>query len=109
MMYEYKATVHRVIDGDTAILNIDLGLSTFRRVTIRLKDVRAPELSAEFGLEAKAKLTSLLLADLTVKTFKDRTEKYGRYLGTIYSGPVCINGLIQGWIDEKMHHSVAVS
>ena len=95
-MYEYQATVHRVIDGDTVILNVDLGFSTYRRVTVRLKDVMAPELSEEFGLEAKAKLVSLLLTELTIKTFKDKTEKYGRYLGVIGN----VNTLMQDWIDE---------
>ncbi len=41
-MYEYQADVIRVIDGDTLLLDIDLGLRIRLKQIVRLLDVNAP-------------------------------------------------------------------
>ena len=81
-MYEYEATLERVVDGDTIVLMIDLGFETYERKTVRLARINAPEMSTDAGKAAKAYLVGLLGPDevLTVRTIKDRKEKYGRYL-----------------------------
>lgn len=94
--YEYAALVVAVVDGDTVDLDIDLGLRTFRRDRFRLAGVDAPELRAadpEPGRAAKAELARLLPmgAAVTVRTEKDRTEKYGRWLATVLNGAVNVN------------------
>ena len=39
-MYEYKAKLIRVVDGDTVDAMIDCGFSTFRKERIRLRGTR---------------------------------------------------------------------
>jgi len=93
-MFEYKAEVVRVIDGDTLVVKIDLGFHTFVEQTLRLYGINAPETRGSGltpdqrrrGTEAKEHLTALLrgCGPLTVRTLKDRTGKYGRYLAVLY-------------------------
>lgn len=73
-------------DGDTVTLEIDVGLSTCRRVTVRLARVNTPELKDAGGAAAKRRTAELVaLAPLKVTTIKDRVEKYGRYLCEIWN------------------------
>ena len=45
-MYEYKARVHRIIDGDTVDVVIDLGFEMTTRQRIRLYGINTPETRA---------------------------------------------------------------
>lgn len=99
-MYEYRARITRVIDGDTVEAEIDLGFHVTLSVTLRLDGINAPETrGAERprGLAATRYLEALLddLAGdtrlLTVRTRKDSTEKYGRYLAELIAGDVNLN------------------
>ena len=71
-MFEYNATVTRVVDGDTIDAMVDLGFSTHKKVRIRMMGINAPE-SRTRNLEEKAK-------GLAAK-IRDCHEK-GYYLGT---------------------------
>lgn len=92
-MYEYRATVLRVMDGDTVDLEVDLGLETLRRIRCRLAGIDAPELKTAEGQAAREHLVEIL-ADyaargggfLLCRTIKDRREKYGRYLVELRPG-----------------------
>ncbi len=99
-MYEYRARITRVIDGDTVEAEIDLGFHVAISVTLRLAGINAPEIrGAERprGLAATRYLESLLddlagdTRELTVRTQKDVTEKYGRYLADLIAGEVNLN------------------
>jgi micrococcal nuclease len=92
-LYEYKAALIRVVDGDTVDLRVDLGFSIYKEDRFRLAGINTPELHAkdpaerERAQQAKAKLEALLQAPtLVVKTRKDSQEKFGRYLATILVG-----------------------
>jgi micrococcal nuclease len=91
-MYEYKATVKRVIDGDSLVLDIDLGFYMFMNETkIRLYGLDTPEMNSEDPLlRLQAVLATRYLYDnlpvgskVTIKTILDKREKYGRLLATI--------------------------
>jgi micrococcal nuclease len=87
-MYTYKANVLRVVDGDTVIVDIDLGFGVWLRgQTIRLAKINAPELrgaSLEAGRDSKTYLSKLVLDKrVMIRTEKDRKEKYGRWLAVI--------------------------
>jgi micrococcal nuclease len=91
-MYEYKATVKRVIDGDSLVLDIDLGFYIFMNETkIRLYGLDAPEMNSKDPLlRLQAVLPTRYLYDnlpigskVTIKTVLDKREKYGRLLATI--------------------------
>ena len=79
-----RCRVLKVHDGDTVQLEVDQGLSTYRRVWVRLAHINTPELKHADGSAARQRLRDLLAAEpLTVTTIRDRTEKYGRYLAEI--------------------------
>ena len=42
-MYNYKAIVTRVVDGDTFDATVDLGFGVFKKHRFRLKDIDTPE------------------------------------------------------------------
>jgi micrococcal nuclease len=93
-MYEYKAKVLRVIDGDTLEMLIDLGFHTHRVENVRILDYDAPEVKLysgvtqeekELGLQAKAYAAEFFAQypNVTINTQYDKTGKYGRFLGRI--------------------------
>lgn len=99
-MYEYRARVTRVIDGDTLEAEIDLGFHVSFTVTLRLAGINAPETKGAErprGLAATRSLDSLITdltggtRQVTVRTQKDVTEKYGRYLAVLMAGDVNLN------------------
>lgn len=84
-MYEYKASIIKVVDGDTVDLRIDLGLSIFHDIRCRLYGINAPERFTKEGKESTKFLKELLSKQKIwyVSTYKDRKEKYGRYIVNI--------------------------
>jgi micrococcal nuclease len=90
-MYEYRAQVIRVVDGDTVHAAIDLGIDTRVNLTLRLNGINAPEKNTVEGIAASEWLEARLAQApfghdgpiVTIRTEKDRREKYGRYLATI--------------------------
>jgi len=86
-MYQYRATVRSVTDGDTIRADIDLGFNmVMRNAVIRLSGINAPETKTPEGRVSKTYLTERLPkgTELLLVSHKDETEKYGRILGTIY-------------------------
>jgi micrococcal nuclease len=86
--YTYKATVIKVYDGDTFTINLDLGFYiAYNEQVIRLARVNTPEIRGEErkeGLKVRDIVRSLILdKEVTIKTIKDKKEKYGRYLAEI--------------------------
>ena len=89
-MYEYNARIRRVIDGDTVEADVDLGFNIWIRSKIRLLGIDAPE-RGEVGYDGSRNwLSRILINDargyVVLKTEKDRTGKYGRMLGILYTG-----------------------
>jgi micrococcal nuclease len=88
-LYNYKAIVTSVYDGDTCTVDIDLGLSVWLRgEKLRLNRINAPELK---GIERPKGLLSrdflkekIEGKEITIETIKDRREKYGRYLAEMW-------------------------
>ena len=87
-MYEYKAKLVRVIDGDTIDVDIDLGFKVFlQKERVRLFGINTPESRTrnleekKLGLAAKARLKELLPKTFIVRTEKDDKGKFGRILG----------------------------
>lgn len=88
-LYAYKAVVLDAYDGDTVTVLIDLGLHVKVQAKVRLLGINAPELRGaqrDKGLLSKARIEELILnKTVYIKTYKDRKEKYGRWLGEIYT------------------------
>ena len=88
MTYEYSAIVISVYDGDTITVSVDLGFHISQTMSVRLARINSPEVrggSSTEGLEARDYLRSILLGKkVTLVTYKDGKEKYGRYLADVY-------------------------
>ena len=92
-MYEYRATIVKVIDGDTVDVDIDLGFGiVLSDERVRVMGIDTPEsrtrdkVEKKFGLAAKARLKELLGKTCTLKTQinksgEDMKGKFGRILG----------------------------
>lgn len=103
-MYEYKAIVVNVVDGDTVDLDIDLGFGTWiKNERVRLTGIDTAEsrtrnlTEKSWGLAAKQRIIDLTSSEefVILKTLKDETGKYGRVLGTLYTpNGVNINELL---------------
>lgn len=115
-MYNYRCLIESVVDGDTVHAMVDLGFDQYKRMTIRLAGINAPEMSTDAGILAKIHLVELvcqwdfsgpfqtnetLVAYkwLNLNTIKDHKEKYGRYLGTLFNGDYSVN-LNEQMIDD---------
>lgn len=88
-LYNYRATVIRVIDGDTIDFRVDLGFRVALDIRTRVRGINAPELREAAGKTARDALWALLPAgrEVTIRTAKDPRDKYGRWLADIdYSG-----------------------
>ena len=89
-LYEYRATLTRIVDGDTIDCNIDCGFDiVLANQRIRLYGIDSPE-SRTRNLEEKkfGKLATQFLVDNLPTTFTLRTRldgkgKYGRILGEL--------------------------
>lgn len=97
-MYEYHVKkVHKVVDGDTIDVDIDLGFNVSYFQRVRLAGIDTPEsrtsdeYEKKLGLESKEWLKKHLegATDIVIKTEKpDSSEKYGRILGWLHIGGV---------------------
>ena len=86
-MYEYKATVDRVVDGDTVDFIVDLGFSVKIKIRGRLAGVDTPERGQADFLTATVRCRELLKkasaafpyeGKVVIKT--NKTGKYGRWI-----------------------------
>ena len=83
-MYTYKATIVRVIDGDTVVLNIDLGFKIHHITPCRLAGINAPEMNAKdekvraAAVASKEYLMGLLPEGMEVTIISKKLDKYGR-------------------------------
>ena len=107
-MYEYKAKIRRIVDGDTVDVDIDLGFDMIlSKQRIRLYGIDAPESRTRDKAEKfYGKLAGQFLKDqckkgssITLRTYLDKKGKYGRILGEIIVDGVNINQLM---IEEHM-------
>jgi micrococcal nuclease len=90
-MYEYRAQLIRVIDGDTLEASIDLGFDTWVKKTLRLKGIDAPETRTKDdnekarGLQAKAFLLDIMhRCDGQFIVHSLELDKFGRVLADLF-------------------------
>lgn len=91
-MYEYRAIVLKVIDGDTIDVDIDLGFGVWlKNQRIRFYGIDTPESRTsdleekQFGLLAKEFVEKhcQVGSNIVIKSHLDDRGKYGRILGEI--------------------------
>lgn len=96
--YIRRATILSITDGDTVVLDTDLGCDIHITMKCRLSGINAPEKNTQAGKEAKKYIESLLSVgdEITIKTYKDEKEKYGRYLAVLFipSSTISVNQMM---------------
>lgn len=76
-LFEYRARVERVVDGDTIRLRVDCGFDTWHVGSFRLLGAAARELAQPGGAEACRHLAELLPPGLPVQIRSVKPDKYG--------------------------------
>lgn len=85
-MYEYKARILSVYDGDTCTALVDLGFTVRVEVTFRLLGIDTPELrggtkdSKTRAVEARERLKSLVLDKEVFLDSYQGSDAFGRWL-----------------------------
>ena len=107
--YVYSAKVVKVYDGDTITIDIDLGFGiVMKNQKVRLYGINTPEIRGderEQGLISRDYLRDKILdKEIIIQTVKDKTGKYGRWLGIIYIDNININELLitEGYAEEYL-------
>ncbi|WP_054852717.1 thermonuclease family protein [Olleya sp. ITB9] len=103
-MYTYKAKIIAVYDGDTVTALVDLGFLHSQEMKLRLYGIDTPELRGEEKEEGKKVrdiVRSMILdKEVTIRSYKDKQGKYGRYLANI----ILEDGLeLNQWLVDNGH------
>ena len=100
-MYEYKATIRKIVDGDTCDVDIDLGFDVWLRdQRIRLHGIDTPECRTRnkrekaHGLLAKEYVQKALVVGRTYVLTTKEKGKFGRFLGEFKTGKGAITKLL---------------
>jgi len=113
-MYEYRAKILKIVDGDTVDVDIDLGFSiVLSNERVRIMGIDTPEsrtsdrVEKVFGLASKHRLQELLgttaiLRTKVSKSGEDMKGKFGRVLGDFIVGDSTVTKIL---IEEG--HAVA--
>jgi len=116
-VYEYSCTIVKVVDGDTADVDIDLGFGVWlKKQRIRFYGIDTPESRTrdleekKYGLMAKDVVLHFLPvgSTQTLRTRQDGKGKYGRILGEflIHDAKTDSQMTINDWMIRE-HHAVA--
>ena len=102
-MYNYKAEIIAVYDGDTVTAKVDLGFLHFQIMKLRLFGIDTPELRGperEQGLIVRDIVREMILnKEVEIHSYKDKQGKFGRYLATIIIGDINLNQ----WLIDNGH------
>ena len=101
-MFEYKASLVKVVDGDTIDVDLDLGFGVWlKKQRVRLYGINTPESRTrdleekKRGLAAKDRVIELIenCEELSIKTIlnKKARGKYGRILADILADGINVN------------------
>ena len=107
-MYEYKAIVNKIVDGDTVNLTIDLGFTIYWKSNCRFASINAPELTSidpvvrAKALEAKQYVIEALPLNTKIKIISRELDKYGRPVIDIYYGTNFEKHLNQELLDKGL-------
>ena len=100
-LFHYKATVDRVVDGDTIDVTLDLGFDISYRGRVRFQGINAPESRTRDAVEKQAGLAAKRYVEdwvsglenrVIIQTSLDDRGKFGRILGRILNDEgECLN------------------
>lgn len=86
-MWEYTATVERVVDGDTIDVRVDLGFNLSASLRFRLARVNAPEKrgkSKVAGIHSWRYVEDVCAKGDTIRILTMKSGKYNRWVAEVY-------------------------
>ena len=89
-LFVYKATLRRIVDGDTLICDVDLGFKVYTTQRVRLYGINTHESRTrnleekKRGLAAKDRLIEIMGSVDSFYLESHETGKYGRCLGSLF-------------------------
>lgn len=108
-LYNYKAEVLKVIDGDTLDVRVSLGFDTYTKKRVRLYGIDTPETRTrdleekERGFAAKERIIEILnLNNNEILIRSHGVGKYGRCLGEIFVETLGTTSVQQTLINEGL-------
>lgn len=82
--YRYRAALVRAVDGDTYVMDVDLGFKVHHHATIRLRGIDTPEMNTPQGPAARDFAAMALSAQsVVVETYKDQMT-FARWVADVY-------------------------
>ncbi len=90
-MYKYQAKVLDWVDGDTVVVEIDLGFYVKRTERLRLARIDTPEMRDDVPYQIRLAKHARMVAKkfcphgstVTVETFKSKRDMYARYIAEV--------------------------
>ncbi len=99
-MYEYSATLVRIVDGDTVVLEVDLGFRTYSQQSFRLVGYDAPERGEPGAHEYRNLLLSMTDSrPLTIRTHKG--QSFNRWLCEVFVDGESVNDRMREFIKAQ--------
>lgn len=93
-LWRYRGRTVRVIDGDTAVVEVDTGYNGRHEVHVRIADLNAPELHQPGGFQAQVRLQlaigwltngwPLRVVSRQRETVVSEVRSFERYVADIY-------------------------
>lgn len=83
-LFTYQAFIERVVDGDTLLVQVDLGFGLWTRQYLRLRGIDCPEIDTAEGKRAKKIVETELSAVPFVIISSTKSDKYDRYLADVF-------------------------
>jgi len=83
-LFTFKAYIERVIDGDTLLVQVDLGFGWWTRQYLRLRGIDCPEIDTTEGKKARRFVEKALENVPYVIISSTKSDKYDRYLADIF-------------------------
>lgn len=110
-MYTYRAEVLDWVDGDTLVVEIDLGFYVKRTERLRLMRIDTPEMRDDTPFQIRKAKHARMVAKrfcpvgstVMVETFKNRRDKYARYLAEVsFEGQNVSDYLLREGVGEAL-------
>lgn len=107
-LYNYKAIVTKITDGDTIWVTMDLGFDTFRTTVCRFYGINTPELKSkdpvvkQKAYEAKQFVADRLTIGSVIFVHSKEKDNFGRAIADIFYGESFEKHINQELIDAGL-------
>lgn len=101
-LFNWTATVLKIVDGDTAYLDIDLGCKVHLKTNCRFDGINAPETGTPGAAEAKAFVAEWMPVGSVVFVDSKMLDKYDRPVVVIRKTETSKESLNQIMLDKGL-------